>query len=272
MLHIIQENLFKEEHYDILIKTIQRLQLPYHIVRVYPFVDRIVDINDIPEKFNTVEDLPEINPSGKIWCWGSLSMTRIAKTKRWKPGTMVNDNHNYEVYSKWWKDMLLNYDSELMTIGDKLPWYKGSLFLRPVKDSKAFTGAIFNEEKWKYTVQHYINEPGYPEFNKDTVIQVSMPKEIQREIRLWIVGDKIITGSYYKLGNRFYLDDNVEEEAIKFGYKVIEKGKLADAWVLDICMFNDEWKIVEAGCINHAGFYKSNLGKLVEEIEYYFDS
>lgn len=113
--------------------------------------------------------------------------------------------------------------------------------------------------------------PGYPEFNEDAIIQVAKPKHIQKEIRLWIVGGKVITGSYYRLGDRFHLNEQIEDDAIDFANKVISKGEMADAWVLDICMSNDEWKIVETGCINHAGFYKSNIGKTVMAIEDLFN-
>jgi len=270
MLHIIQENLFREVHYDLLISTIKKYGLPYKIVRVYPFIDWVVDINDVPENFVNVEDLPQIDPKGDIWCWGSLKMTRIAKERGWNPGTQINDNHNFEVYSKWWGELLLNHDSILTTIGSDLPWERGTLFLRPVKDSKAFTGAVFGKQKWETTCGMHLDEPGYPEFNKDVVIQVSTPKIIFKEIRLWIVNSKIITGSYYKLGNEFHLDNNIEPDALDFAYKVIERGELAEAWVLDICDSADGWKVVEAGCINHAGFYASELDKTLEAIEEHF--
>ena len=271
MYHIIQENLFKEEHYDVLISTIKKLELPYKIVRVYPFVDWVVDINDIPEEFNNVEDLPQITPEGNIWCWGSLKLTRICKERNWKPGTLINKNHDYEIYSKWWGDLLLNYDSKILTIGDNLPWEKGDLFLRPTKDSKAFTGQIFDKETWENTKNAYLHEEGYPEFTEETKIQVCKPKNIQKEIRLWIIGDKIVTGSYYRLGNKQYLNNQIEPDAIDFGYQVMSKGKIADAWVLDICLSDDKWKVVECGCINHAGFYKSELQKTVEAIENYYE-
>lgn len=270
MLHLIQENLFKEVHYDLLIDTIKKFDLPYKIVRIFPFIDYVVDVEDIPDEFDNVEDLVEINPSGDIWVWGSLKMTRICRDRGWKPGTLLNDNHNYEVYSKWWGDMLLNYDSIIMKISDELPWEIGDLFLRPVEDNKAFTGAVFDKEKWDNTKNRFLKETGFPEFNNDTRIQVCRPKHIQKEIRLWVVGGEIITGSYYRLGGLFYLNSAIEPEAIEFAKKVITKGAIAEAWVLDICMSNNEWKVVEAGCINHAGFYASEIQKTVESIENHF--
>ena len=271
MLHIIQENLFREVHYDNLTKSLDRLDIPYKIVRIYPFVDWVVDIDDIPENYYLIDEcvtkLPQIEPIGEVWCWGSLAMTRICNERGWAPGTMINDNHNYEVYSKWWGDNLLNSDSLLMKISDELPWDRGDLFLRPVKDSKAFTGAVFNEERWQSMKSNMLDTSDFPEFNKDTIIQVSSPKNIQFEVRVWIVKGEIATASYYRRGNEFYISRDVDEYILDYAREIIKLGQLADAWVLDVCMSNNEMKIVEAGCINHAGFYDSDLQKTIESIE-----
>ncbi len=61
MHFIIQENIFREQHYDLLITTLDRLNLPYTIVRVFPFIDKVVDIKNIPEDNNfNVEELPDL--------------------------------------------------------------------------------------------------------------------------------------------------------------------------------------------------------------------
>ena len=46
--------------------------------------------------------------------------------------------------------------------------------------------------------------------------------------------------------------------------------QLADAFVIDVCLADDEWKIVECGCINCAGFYKSDLMKLLISLEDFY--
>jgi len=51
--------------------------------------------------------------------------------------------------------------------------------------------------------------------------------------------------------------------------------QLADAFVIDICevLINNkpEYKIIECGCINSAGFYKANMPKLIEALEIKFN-
>jgi hypothetical protein len=56
MHYIIQENVFREQHYDMLEKAIDKLGLKHTTVRVFPFVDKIVRLQDIPDgSFNVDE-------------------------------------------------------------------------------------------------------------------------------------------------------------------------------------------------------------------------
>lgn len=41
----------------------------------------------------------------------------------------------------------------------------------------------------------------------------------------------------------------------------------AKAFVLDICLYQDEYKIVEINCINCSGFYDADMSKLIQALE-----
>lgn len=265
MLHLIQDKLFTQTNYENLISSLNRLNVNYKIVRVFPYIDKVVDLKDITE-INDIESLVELEIKEPVWCWGSTNLTKICKKNGWLPGTMLNENHDYLYYRNIWKDDLLNYDSVISTIGDKIEWDTVYKFIRPTEDSKAFTGGIFDIEKWNNTKECYLNNPAYSKFNKDTKIQIGNIKNIQKEIRFWIVKDEIVTFSYYRLGGNSYLNNEVEPDAIKFVEKMISIGSVADAWVLDICLSDGEWKIVEVNCVNHSGFYSSDIDKIVNSI------
>jgi hypothetical protein len=47
--------------------------------------------------------------------------------------------------------------------------------------------------------------------------------------------------------------------------------QLAEVFVIDICLSDQGWKIVECGCVNSAGFYAADLQKLLMSIEDHFD-
>jgi len=51
-------------------KNLQRLGLSYNTVRVFPFVDKIVDIKDIPDGPFNVDDLPDLVTGDNVFCFG----------------------------------------------------------------------------------------------------------------------------------------------------------------------------------------------------------
>jgi hypothetical protein len=63
----------------------------------------------------------------------------------------------------------------------------------------------------------------------------------------------------------------VDDEATEFCKKMIKVFQLAGAFVMDICLTDDEWKIIECGCIGSCGFYKSNIPKLLMSLEDYYN-
>lgn len=284
MHYIIQENVFREQHYDMLSESMERLGLSYTTVRIFPFVDKITKIDDIPSSMPdlspmealsgayNVDDLPDYDPKRKdIFVFGAVKLARIVKEKGWYPGSMMNDNHDYMVYREHYRENLLNWDSIVCKTSDKFEWQPGETkFIRPTQDTKSFTGAVFNEREWEETIENLLYNYKSDVFNEETLIQVSTVKDIYKEIRFWVVDGKIITGSQYRLGNQVIYDDLYEKEAEEFAQSMVDKFQLARAFVIDVCLTNDGWKIVECGCINCAGFYKANLQKVIMALENLF--
>ena len=95
MYYIVQENVFREHNYNNLVKALDRLQLPYEIVQVLPFVDTI--------KFKTKRK--------DVFPFGALKIARVSKQYGWHPGSQMNENHDFMVYKDYYKDNLLNWDS-----------------------------------------------------------------------------------------------------------------------------------------------------------------
>jgi hypothetical protein len=166
MYYIIQTNVFKEENYDNLIITLDRLKLPYEIVNVLPFVETI--------EFNTNRT--------DIFPFGSLKMARVSNQYGWKPGSQMNENHDYLVYKNYYKDNLLNYDSKIIKFGDEF-FNKELFFARPTKDTKVFTGRVFDMEEWEGFVNDQLIYGHSTILKNDTEIQISSVKKIQQEIR-----------------------------------------------------------------------------------------
>ena len=254
MYYIVQENTFSEPNYDNLMIALNRLGLEYEVVKVLPFLENIEFKTDRKD----------------VFCFGSLKMARLSNMYGWKPGSQMNDNHDYLVYRDYYKENLLNYDSKIYKFGDDF-FCKELFFARPTKDTKVFTGRVFDMQEW-FDFRKYALSNGHSTLlNTDTEIQVSSVKKIQQEIRFWIVKGKIITASQYRLGNRVCYSDIIDQAAYDFCNKMIKLFELNDGFVMDLALVNNEYKIIECGCINCAGFYKANMQKLIMGLETAFN-
>ena len=256
MYYIVQENVFKEINYDMILHSLERLGLDYEIVKVLPFTDEMEFKTDRKD----------------VFVFGALKMARIAGMQDWKPGSLMNENHDYQVYKEYYRENLLNWDSKIYKFAEDFEWKDGLKFIRPCKDTKVFTGKVFDKIDWDDFVKYSLTNGHTTTLDKDTEIQVAKPKMIQKEIRLWVIDGRIVTGSQYRLGYRTVYDDLFEDEAIIFANEMIGKFQLADAFVMDVCLVDNEWKIVECGCINCAGFYKADLHKVLIALEDKFSS
>ena len=135
--------------------------------------------------------------------------------------------------------------------------------------SKAFTGKVFKKDDWMEFIDNNINEKSL--LNKNTIIQISTVKDIYKEIRFWVINGRIVTGSQYALGGKILYDEYYEAEAEKFAQKMVDIYSLAECFVIDVCLTNTGWKIVECNCINCAGFYFCNIQKMVIELENFYE-
>lgn len=254
MYYVIQEKLFKEENYENLIETLERFNLDYEVVKL--------TANDNTIHINT--DRVDIFP------FGAVRMAKIAKDYNWNPGSSMCDNHDFEIYGNRYGEHMLNSDSLIMKVKDIK--YLGPFFIRPTKDTKAFTGKIIhNYVEW---IDFLLVIEKHPDrlLTLDTVVQVASVKKILNEIRFWIVKGKIVTASMYNMGNNYFLSNIIDEDAYEFVNQMIQIFEINDTFVMDICLTPGGYKIVECNCTNSAGFYKADMNKLIMSLEDAFGS
>jgi hypothetical protein len=255
MFYIIQENVFREPNYGKLSDVLEELGLPYEIVQIQPFSD-VLD-------FRTA--------ATTVFVYGSVKLANIAQQYNWIPGSFYGGNHSFEVYSAHYGSHLLNHDSIVCRFGDELQWeYGEQKFIRPAKDAKVFTGKPFTQTKWNDFVEQTLTSKDPIPLNKDTLIQVTRPKKIRKEARVWIVGGKVITSSYYLFHGNSEFEEQVAADGLEFAQQMADHYQVAGAFVIDICLTLEGWKIVEINCINSAGFYKADITLLVKALEAHF--
>jgi hypothetical protein len=253
MYYVVQNNVFREHNYNNLIRALDRLDLEYEIVKVLPFI----------ETFDVMTNRTDVFP------FGSLKMARLSAKLGWYPGSQMNENHDYLVYRDYYKENLLNWDSKIIKLGDDF-FSVDPFFARPTKDTKVFTGKVFDMGTWEIMKNENLDYDMSPIFGRDTEIQISTVKRIQKEIRFWIVKGEVVTASQYRLGGFVQYDENVDQDAYDFCKKMVDIFQLNEAFVMDLAMVNEEYKIVECGCMNCAGFYSANMQKLLIKLEYAF--
>lgn len=259
MLFLVQSNIYSDPDHDRIFDALHDLNIPY-------------------EKIELTSETKEITVKADrtdVFVYGSVKLARLAKANtHWTPGSFYGGNHQYKIYAAYYKENLLNYDVEVFKFKDFIAWKPNEQkFIKPYKDAKIFTGKVFTELKWTDFVSHSLENPRTPLLNSESLIQASIPKEIYKEARLWIVGGHIVAAVYYKFNGDVVFEAEVAIEGIEFAKKMIQTYEVAEAFVMDICLTNYGWKIVEINCINSAGFYPNlNVHSLIKALHIYFSN
>ena len=253
MYHIVQENCFKEPHYNKLIESLIRLDLPYEIIKLKPFI----------------EDIEYTTDRKDVMVWGAIKLARLAKEKDWNPGSFMSDKHDYDYYSKYFKDSLFNNDSKIIKYSDKDVELPELFFARPTKDSKAFTGKVMDKYEFEF-MRSTLKKNNW--VKEDFNIQIAPVKKVFSESRFWVVDGKVITGSYYRRGGKYYLEEISDyHHLFKYAQHKVDEHQIAEAFVIDICESEGRLSIMEFGCINCAGFYLGDMQKVVMALENKFN-
>lgn len=255
---IIQNNLYNEEGYEELVKTIEGNHISHQFVKVIPFTD------DIDEEVNNPDDLP-------IMAMGSTTLARIAQNKGWYPGVFMNENSNWVAWRENWGKELLNHDSIVCAFNDVLNNMRHEeVFIRPLRDTKSFAGKVMcvaELRDWWLRVQA-AEQSSWTSITTDEMVTIGPVKEIHQEYRIFVVDGMIITGSRYKVGKQ------VIYERIKNGDPVLEyaKERIKEwqpdrAFALDIALTPFGYKVIEVNCINSSGFYDADIALLVMRLQ-----
>ena len=186
---------------------------------------------------------------------------------------MMNKNHDYEVYGKAFGfENMLNGQGHVINFIDEIPIDNFLFFARPTRDTKVFSGQIFTQDSWKEYVAAVKANDSVRHISDETKILISPLRQIQQEVRCWVVGGKVITASRYKLNDRvIYQNYDNETFYTDFEQNMVDKFQPAEAFVLDVCLTDDGLKIVEVNCINCAGFYHGDLNKMILALENHFN-
>jgi hypothetical protein len=249
---VVQENLYKEDAFADLIRALELSGTSYEIVKVVPFSHEVI---------------PEPTSTDKIMVSGSTALTFIGVEKGWC--VFFNENFNHKAWVENMADELLNADAIVGAFGEVQPEWD-EFFVRPVEDRKIFAGKVIHSSKFEAWREQTLSShaDGYTTLTPDTEVIVAPLKEINSEWRFFVVDGKIVTGSLYRRYGILYQQPLLHnDEVFPYAQRMVDKWQPDRAFVIDIALSENGYKVVEYNCMNSCGFYKIDVGKLVEAIE-----
>lgn len=254
---VIQENLYNEIGFRALIDALESQNILYSIHKIIPFSHEII---------------PDINPSGKVMIMGAYTMNKIAKDRGWTPGSYLNNNFDYKLQCQKWSGHMLNEASYFSLFKDASideAFDDDYFFIRPVQDGKCFSGQVMSYiefKDWQHGVVELGLDNGYP-LHGDTEILIGPVKKIYTETRVWVVDNKVVTSSTYKVGKCLFYTLEVDQDIIDFVEARNSEWRPDVAYVMDIARTPDGLKIIEVNNINSSGFYNGDVSKIVRALE-----
>lgn len=243
-----------------LAQALGRLDIPYTWHKVVPFVGEL-----IPE--------PAVADPENVVMFGAYSLWRYAEAKGYWPGVFKLRPF---VQEQAWHPYLLNgADALFMPLRDvpeRLADDGREWFLRPVDDSKEEPGNVKSTGEIIRVAERVLvlDEDEIPDgsLRHDTLLMLTKPVRILREWRIWAVNGRVVTYSLYKDGSRVIHRHEIDDDVLDFAQRMVDINPgYSRAYVIDICRTEEGLKLLETNCVNAAGFYSADLGKLAAAID-----
>lgn len=261
---VIQNNIYSEEGWERLVSALERLGVSYSVHKCVPFA-------------GTLEPEPA-PPPGNVVVMGSYTLAREAQRRGWVPGVFLNGNFDFRVQEARWGRRMFNWGA-LVCKFSEVPEQREPFFLRPVEDSKSFTGEVMDWPSFREWRDRVLSLEQYSaQIQPSTPVMVCQKRRIAREFRTWVVDGRVVTASLYKTGTWKHYQEVVRAaphghgddgaRVIDFAEDCAALWSPDRAYVLDV--FEDEGgglHVGEVNNLNSAGFYAADMQKLVHAVD-----
>lgn len=229
---------------------------------------RVQEIVVIPfqDEFGNEDEIA--NFDGVVIPYGSCKLTRISEERNWRGNCYVPETFRTNVWNEKRSDML-NADSHQMMVKETAEFFKNTpddeqWFIRPVQDLKQFSGTVCDVADIKQWMSS--TKSGNFSFGDETQIIVAPVKKLYSEARFFVVGGKVIDGSYYRMGGRLISSHITQPEVIDSAQELADKWLPHECCVIDIADTDDGLKVIEFNTFNSSGFYDHDIPKIVKEM------
>lgn len=249
---ILQDGFFSESGWEAMVSTLERFEISYSVHTVVPGVGHLK-----PE--------PVLAHTNVI-CLGSYTLRHMAVQNAWRPGVFDLYGEDFEKQRERWGEHMLNHRAYVCKL-DEACFTEPRMFVRPLHDSKSFSGKVFTAEEFVQMQRSVREGRQVGSLSGQTEIILSEPQSIYAEYRFWVVKRTLITSSLYKRGNQVFYSSEVNPRIIQFARERVAEWAPHDAFVLDVCETPKGLKIVEINTINSSAFYAADVQRLVLALE-----
>lgn len=249
---ILQTNLWIDNGSRELMRNLDRFEIPHTLVTV-------------SEADKTIT--PEVEVENPVLCIGSITFSKIARDRGWKPGVFFNDNFDFRMHIDKIGGELINGSGRISSLADAEP-LEPAFFIRPCDDTKSLNGTVMTPAHFQYwrhdvmvtkTRRHYVTG--------ETLVLIAPVITLLQEYRIFVVNGEAVTWSRYKLGGVGNETPLIDDDMLAYARRVIALWQPAEAFVIDIARTPTGFGIVEYGCINHAGFYAADIQRLMMALD-----
>ena len=213
---------------------------------------------------------PELDADQPTVFYGSTGcMSSIWQAAKWRPGVFFDaERFSFPEWGRAYGSACLNAEAQettLQALAQEPHPPERLFFLRPIHDDKSFAGEVMSFGE----IQKWVAELDGTVLSPQTSILVAEPVGISHEWRLFLVNGRFSTGSHYRTRQRLDVYAGVPEEVVAFAEDLARQWSPAPVFVLDVASSAGQLYLVEINCFNSAGFYASDVAKLVGDVSRY---
>lgn len=218
------------------------------------------------------DELPDVPVDESVVFYGAVRwINKIYQSNKWPNAIFINDNFNYEVMAENWGEKILNTDYQVTTIEQMSGVAENDYyFVRPLEDNKAFSGCILNVRE----ITDWYNKLATDRLDILTMpIIIAKPKVVTHEWRLFMVDGSVVGSTLYRRYGVLHTKEPVPPEVIAHAEELCKEWEPHKVFALDLCreQDEDEFKVLEVGAFNSAGFYAANIEDIVVAVSDYVE-
>lgn len=231
-----------------------------HEAVVIPFQDEL----------DNAADLIELTKTNLVIPYGSCKLTKMTNGSNWIGHCYDENTFTVDAWNLN-RDDMLNSDSTIVAVKDIDKHFTDigvfdddMYFIRPLHDLKQFNGTVTSAKEMRQWMSSV--ESGNFSFSEDTLTAIAPYKKIYNESRFFVVGGKVIDGSFYRVAGKMLPQEINDSETLNIAQKIADKWLPHQCCVMDLAMTDDGMKVIEFNTINSSGFYKHDISKIVNAL------